>query len=313
MKTALLILNPAARGAHLLKAQLPAIAARLQQSGYSTQVVETDQMVETRPASPLPQLSSCDLVLACGGDGTAHHVVQALAHTRTPLGIIPLGTANALARNLRLPLHPTPALERLLTYAPVRIPLGQIVTERETRYFLLMAGCGPDGALLHGLSAAHKARFGRAAYYAHAFRLFFTRRWPAFEVTWNAADGTANQTTAIGLMASRVPDLGGIFTGLTSRARITSPTLHVQLLRPPATLSLPAWFALTGSRLPNPWLQTLDVEEIACRPIASGSSPSGSSPSVYAQADGEPLGTLPFRLRILPDALTLLMPPDQSA
>ena len=270
------------------------MAARFAEAGYAVEILET------LPGAPLPELPACDLVLACGGDGTVHHVVQALAQTQIPLGIVPVGTANALARNLQIPLDPLAAIERLLTCKPVRIPLGQIVTAMGTRSFIMMAGCGPDGALIHSLPAKEKARFGRAAYYAHAVRLFFTRRWPSFEVTWSEADGTPHRVSAIGMIASRVPDLGGAFAGLTHRSSLTSSKLRVQILKPPAQLSLAAWFGLTRARLPNPWLQTIEVEELHCR--------STSSHPVYAQADGEPMGPLPFSLSIVPDALTLLMP-----
>ena len=54
----------------------------------------------------------CDTVIACGGDGTAHDVLQGMVGSDAALGIIPLGTANALAHDLRLPLSPAGAAQR---------------------------------------------------------------------------------------------------------------------------------------------------------------------------------------------------------
>ena len=51
----------------------------------------------------------------------------------------------------------------------------------------------------------------------------------------------------------------------------------------------------------NPWLTTLEVEELRCRDLDAG--------HVLAQADAEPMGELPMRMRVVPDALRLLMPP----
>jgi diacylglycerol kinase family enzyme len=292
VKVATLVVNPAAGRARELEARMPAVKALLHSSGYEARVLYTT-------ADGVLEVQDSEVVIACGGDGTAHGIVQGLAKSKVPLGVLPLGTANALARNLGLPMDPLAALERLLTYTPTRIPLGEIETAHERRFFIVMAGCGPDGALVHSLSAAEKSRFGRQAYYAHAARLFVMRRWPAFEVEY-VVDGKRTKARAVGLMASRVSDLGGAFTGLTAQSNLANTRLQVKLLRAPAQISFPAWFGLSRVGLPNPWLRTVEVDEVHCRPL--------SARPVYAQADAEPMGALPITLRMVPDALTLLMP-----
>jgi diacylglycerol kinase family enzyme len=299
VKTATLIVNPAAGNARLFASRLPAIEATLKAAGYEPRVEYTEASADSAKNAAMQAAKTSELVIACGGDGTVNGVMQGLATSRVALGVLPLGTANALARNLGLPMDPLAALERLLTYTPTRIPLGEIETATERRYFVVMAGCGPDGALVHSLSAREKSRFGRQAYYAHAARLFVMRRWPAFAVEYTVK-GQRTSARAVGLMASRVPDLGGAFSGLTARASLMTSQLHVQLLRAPAMLSFPAWFGLSRARLPNPWLTTVNVDEVRCSPIGTR--------TVYAQADAEPMGALPITLRVVPDALTLLMP-----
>jgi diacylglycerol kinase family enzyme len=306
VRHATLIVNPASGRARLLAAQLPAIQMLLTQHGYTSAVAETSSDLHSASRLAAAAASASSLVLACGGDGTVHEVLQALAHTCVTLGVVPLGTANALARNLLLPLDPLAAVARLLTYTPRTIPLGEIATSWQTRLFTVMAGCGPDGALVHALSQPGsqrlKSRFGRTAYYAHAARLFLTRRWPAFQVDFRTVDSTTWHTThAVALMAARIPDLGGLFSGLTRSADLTHPHLHVQLLHPPAQLSFAAWMLFTRLHLPYPWLTFIQAVELRCTPL--------SARPVYAQADAEPIGPLPFNLRILPNALTLLMPP----
>jgi diacylglycerol kinase family enzyme len=106
---------------------------------------------------------------------------------------------------------------------------------------------------------------------------------------------------AVALMASRVPDLGGVFSGVTRQARMTDQRLQVQVVRPPARLSLPAWMACGRMGWPNPWVTTVEAEEVRCVAL--------SERQVYAQADAEPVGTLPMTLRVVPDALLLLLPP----
>lgn len=304
MRLATLIVNPVARQARLFEVQLPAIRALLLDNGYRVNVVRTTSAAGS--AGHLAEAAAEDskLVLACGGDGTVHGVVQGIARTAAILGVVPLGTANALARNLGLPLDPLAAVSRLMTYQPRRIPLGQISTAYGTRWFAVMAGCGPDGMLVDELSRAGgerlKARFGRAAYYGHAARLFFTRRWPRFRAQFRLAESGAWTTVdAVAVMASRVPDLGGVFSGTTRLAQMTDQRLHVQLLRGPGWISLPAWMMCGRLGLPNPWLITVDVEELWC-----------DGAGVYAQADAEGMGQLPMQLRVVPAALSVLMPPD---
>jgi len=299
MRTVTLIVNPAAGRVRLLWTQLPEITASLAEHGYDTAVAETSGGDGSACELAVVAARTSSLVLACGGDGTVHGVVQGLAHTEAVLGVIPLGTANALARNLGIPLDPLEAVTRLMSYTPRRIPLGEIETAAGTLLFAVMAGCGPDGLLIHELSsmggAQLKSRFGRAAYYGHAARLFFTRSWPEFGVEVRMA-GAWTSTEAVAAMASRVGDLGGAFSGTTRKARMTDERLHVQVLRGPGWVSLPAWMICGRLRLPNPWLRTLDVDELRC-----------TGEGVYAQADAEPMGPLPMRLRIVPDALWLLM------
>ena len=309
--TVTLIVNPAAGRARLFKRQTEQSAGLLAGRGCTLRVVETTAEAGSGARLAREAAVRSVAVIACGGDGTVHDVIQGLARTGVPLGVLPLGTANALARNLALPLDPLAALERLLRYEVVTVPLGEITTATGMRWFVVMAGCGPDGALVHALTgeaaARFKARFGRSAYYLQAARLFLTRRWPAFTVEYRMARAMAGAgsdagewttTRAAAVMASRVPDLGGVFSGLTPRAGLLATGLEVYLLRGPAHLAFAAWFTLSRLGLPNPWLEAVEVEEVRC---------SGEG-LVYAQADAEPLGGLPVAMRVVPGALCLLMP-----
>jgi diacylglycerol kinase family enzyme len=100
------------------------------------------------------------------------------------------------------------------------------------------------------------------------------------------------------MMASWVPDLGGLFSGVTSRPSVMDNRMHVQLVRGPAWLSLPAWLLLGGR---GPWVSEIDPDELRCIPL--------NNRPIYAQADAEPMGTLPITLRFVPNALKLLTPP----
>ena len=184
-------------------------------------------------------------VFACGGDGTVHDVLQGLAGTKALLGIIPSGSANALAQELGIPRNPVQAaqsfhpdhLTHLRTTAIHRV--GQ-----STLYSLCMAGAGPDGLLMYRMLTVNRAGLGRWRYYEHALRLFCSHRFTPFRVVVQQSGGRQTERIVVSAMALRIGDLQGVFRGLARGASIHSDSLHVILVAPPARLTLPLWFLL---------------------------------------------------------------------
>lgn len=111
-----------------------------------------------------------DLVIAAGGDGTVSEVASALRQSGVPLGILPCGTANLLARNLRLPLNNLGAATRLAFTGTDRPIDVAVISYRladgttEVRPYFVMAGFGIDADMVSGTGAAAKKRFGWLAY-----------------------------------------------------------------------------------------------------------------------------------------------------
>ncbi len=247
-------------------------------------------------------------MFACGGDGTVHEVLQGLVSesgARTAaLGVIPLGSANALARHLGLSLDPLKAALQQVDASPREIPVGKVECGGQARYFTVMAGAGPDGALVYSLATAQKSNFGRLAYYLRAARLFATRRFDPFAVEFaDAASGDPVTQRAVSVMAARVDDLGGLFSGLTSRgAGVQDTQLRLVILSPPAWLSLPLWFisGWLGLNSVNRFLRCVKASGFTCRPL--------SVTSPYFEADGEWLGRIPMRVTVVRDALRILAP-----
>ncbi|WEV77592.1 diacylglycerol kinase family protein [Janibacter cremeus] len=146
-----------------------------------------------------------DVVCPLGGDGTIRAVAVALAGTRTPMGLLPRGTGNLLARNLDIPFG-TDITEALrvacsgrnkaidvgwLELDPVEEPATEDTGQAEEPIegppvdrhpFLVMAGMGLDAEIMSGTSEELKNRVGWTAYFVTGGRKLFVKR---FRVRWS--------------------------------------------------------------------------------------------------------------------------------
>lgn len=106
-----------------------------------------------------------DLVIGAGGDGTIRLVADALAGTAIPLGLVPAGTGNLLARNLGIPLDPASAIEVAFAGHTQRIDLVELtVDDRRREHFAVMAGVGIDAMIMDETDPRLKDTIGWAAY-----------------------------------------------------------------------------------------------------------------------------------------------------
>lgn len=101
-----------------------------------------------------------DRVIVAGGDGTLKNFAEKLIETNIPMGIIPIGTANCLARELNIPLNPIKAANLIFNNKTANIDVG-IANER---VFLTMASAGIDAETVKEVSPVAKQIIGGAAY-----------------------------------------------------------------------------------------------------------------------------------------------------
>jgi diacylglycerol kinase (ATP) len=311
-----LIYNPASgRNRSRRIGQLRDIAEALSALGHKVDLLSTtapgSAAIQAREAS----INGADVVFACGGDGTIHEVIQGLisetGENTVALGILPLGSANALARHLHLSLDPMTAVLQQIHGTTQTISMGKLLYADELRYFTVMAGAGPDGALAYEVVTGTKSSLGRFAYYLHAARLFVTRQFSPFEIEYcEMSSGNKRIRRAASVMAVRVDDLGGLFSKLIGRhAPVHDGYLRIFILGPPAILSLPLWFASgwLSRHHWNPFLTLADVSEFSCRPL-----PDSVSDAAHIQVDGEWVGRLPMKVSLAPNSLRILIPSPQK-
>lgn len=131
--------------------------------------------------------SGAKKILVAGGDGTLRQVVQEVAQKNLPIGIIPIGTGNVLARNLKLPLTLDAAVRRALDGKPYEIDLGLAKVVRpdgslEEYLFTGIAGVGMDAKLMQNTQDQLKKKVGWIAYIEGGIRSL-PLKFERFDVT----------------------------------------------------------------------------------------------------------------------------------
>lgn len=313
MRRVALIYNPASgQSSSRRRLAIGQAAAVLLEAGIEVETLETSAPGSAGRLAEDAARRGCDTVIACGGDGTVHEVLQSLVGTDVALGVVPLGTANALAADLGLNTSPVKAMRRLLQAQPVRVPVGRIsyrnsAGKDHARYFTVAAGVGADALFLSRLDAGLKRRFGYVLYLIEGMRVWATHSFPLFEAVFEEGESCRPRTVEISqLLAIRIRDFGGVLHNLAPGA-----TLHNHGLRLVAfkTRSRYQYFrfllaVLFGRQTFTRQIELLDAVSVECRPR------NRSRTRIFAEADGELLGHLPVRIEIVPQALNLLIPPN---
>jgi diacylglycerol kinase (ATP) len=147
-----------------------AMEESLQRKGWgNTLWLETSVEDPGRAMTKQAVAEEVDLVIGAGGDGTIRYVAGGLAHTGIPLGLIPVGTGNLLARNLDLPLEEEDAIEVAIDGQVCLVDLVRItVDDRPPEHFAVMAGIGVDAMTMDETDEDLKDKVGSAAYFVAA-------------------------------------------------------------------------------------------------------------------------------------------------
>jgi YegS/Rv2252/BmrU family lipid kinase len=239
-----------------------------------------------------------DLILVCGGDGTLNEVINGMAPANVPLAILPGGTANIAAKELRLPRDPLRAACELVNWSPRRLALGLATgPSGARRYFFSVAGVGFDAYVIHRLSSSFKMSAGVAAYVLEALRQVWRYSFPRFRC---GIDGTPRHATLA--VVHRTSRYAG-WLRMAPGASLFEPRLSVCLFKSAHRLR---HFAYAAAVLARQHLRLSDVELVETRKVECAASESGAR--IYFELDGELAGELPASFEVVPDALTVLVP-----
>ena len=179
-------------------------------------------------------VSGADLVIVCGGDGTVREVCAELAGTGIPVGIVPAGTGNLLARNLDIPLYLRSAIDVALNGQDRAIDLVTVGGDNlEDTHFMVMAGMGFDAAIMEGVNEDIKKKIGWVAYVFSALKSLM---FPAVKVEIQVDD---EEPTTHRARTVVVGNVGFLQAGmpLLPDATIDDGLLDVVILHPKKFLS----------------------------------------------------------------------------
>jgi len=294
-----IILNPAAGQddpARLRRLVGGAFAARR----ASFDLAETERAahatVLAREAAALGYRAVC----VVGGDGTLAEAATGLVGTDTPLAVIPRGTANQVAHNLRIPTNTEEAVELALSDTSAAVDLGRI----GDRVFALVAGAGFDAAVMASATRGLKERWGFAAYVFAAVKEALAAQPVDFRIT---ADGQNLQLRAVSVMLANVGELFAHFLPfplpLAPRPRNSwqDGLLDVVVVAPRNVIDVPGvlWKAMgrhykgNDDRLLHFQARRVEID---------------ADPSIAVQIDGDPAGVTPIRAEAVERAIRIIAP-----
>lgn len=238
-----------------------------------------------------------DAVFTLGGDGTAMEVVGALAGRGVPVGVLPGGTGNLIARTIGVPLRISRAVPALVEGVVADVDLGVLTGDGPPRHFAFAAGVGIDADMIERTPARLKRRLGVLAYVLSATRALLARREFVVRAT---VDGRAIERRASAVM---IANFGAVFDALFTLGpgiRQDDGVLDLCIFAPRTTPEA----LLVLYRLARRDFR--EHPSLLYRPGRRFRIE--TDPSLAVQADGDLLGRTPFEVTVEPLAARLLVP-----
>ncbi|GAA1946483.1 diacylglycerol kinase [Microbacterium deminutum] len=292
-----LLVNPAARAGSHRGAGAEA-AERLRAHGIRTTIISAGSAAESSDLLRTAIGLGTDAVVVAGGDGTVHLAIQELAGSGIPLGIIPAGTGNDMAAAVGLrELDVAAAADTIAAGRTRRIDLARVTrTDGSTEYFGSVLASGFDSRVNDRANAMRWPR-GGSRYNIAILIEFLTLRGIPYDVELVLDDGSA-QRIAGDLVMATIGN-GGTYGGgipICPDADPSDGLLDVAIVRPAGRLRL-------LRLLPRVYKGThASVDEVSMFRVRTARL---AASGVTAYADGDPIGTLPLAVEVVPGALSL--------
>lgn len=313
-------------GRCVMRREMDYVADYLECHGWTVVVHETRAPLEGTMLARQAAARGADVVIAAGGDGTVNEVASGLAHTNTAMGVLPIGTTNVWALQVRIPalnpLGPAPGLARWMTaleeqmdytlpinpYRSVLLNAARILVEGRTRtvdlgqangrYFLLWAGVGLDAAVTANVPLEDKKIFGAWAFVGTGLDVMREYKSARVRLT---LDGEVREANSSLIVASNIRLYGGLLA-LGAQARVDDGKLDVCVFKGEGFFNYAQHLfkVAVGQHLRDPQVEYYQAREITVE----------SSPPLPVHVDDEPFAETPVTIRVVPRALKVILPND---
>jgi diacylglycerol kinase (ATP) len=294
----LLITNPAA--ARTRASAVDVLMRTFAAAGWSAEVLATGGPGDARRIAAEGVAQGMDIVAVFGGDGTTMQAAAALVGTDVALGVIPGGTGNLLAGNLRIPSAPARAARALVTARPKLFDLGRMQRPDGEHYFAVACGAGYDARVMAETLSEHKRRWGMAAYVATTLRLIREIRSTDHIIT---IDGVVYDANAAMVLVANCGEVIPPYIRLGAGIRPDDGLLDVVVVRANgfAQSVRAVWDLLRMA----PEVDGLDTYVGYARGREVRVE---THPVQPVQLDGEPGGETPFTATVVPKAIRIMVP-----
>jgi diacylglycerol kinase (ATP) len=295
MRKILLFVNPVLQKKRARRNDVARVTQVFRDAGAAVDILETGENRAAGPKARKAVAQGYDAIVVCGGDGTIFDVIQGLAGSAVPLGIIPFGTGNVMAQNLKVPKSAEAAARWILRSRPFPAPLGKITCctaeGRDSWLFAMAAGMGMHAALMSEARRSGKDVTGRAAYFVAGGKLLLHHAVQPFNVAITTTSGSVIHEQVCEAVAVRVAELnrwrpgGGLSFPFLRLATVAGDS-RSRLAR----ASYDALFRSGGARdreqSDDAAAIYRDVVRVVCSPTPERTYKS----AIAVQADGEVLG-----------------------
>ncbi len=290
----LILINPVAGPTRPKAEGWEWLEAMFADAGFQTEIRLTQAPGEARRLAAEAVAAGVERILVVGGDGTLNEVVQAIAHTRTVLGIIPAGTVNVLANEFGIPTDYQAAARIAVGGDCVSIDLGRA----NGRYFTMMLGIGYDAMVTYAMWPMLKKIAGQLAYVASGVQNFFTHR--ASRLRLRIDGGRRLRRLGYLLVVSNTRLYGGPGRTVNELADTRDGLLDLTLFRSRrwyhVIFGLTRVFFGRGKRFAR--IEAMQVRSVDIT----------SSRRLPYQLDGDYVGHTPVTISVHPRALRLMVP-----
>jgi YegS/Rv2252/BmrU family lipid kinase len=294
----LIIVNPKAGQdtlANLRRKLGGAFAAR----GINFDIVPTEYSGHATELARAAAQAGFAQVCVVGGDGSIAEAATGLVGTDVPLGVIPRGTANQVALNLKIPIALEKAVDVAVNGKPQAIDVGQI----DGKAFALVAGCGFDAAVMGSATRELKERWGFGAYIYAALKQALSATPARFCIT---TEETKLEVSGVSVMIANV---GALFTKyLPIRFPLTPQPLSswhdgvfdIVVIAPQ---NFPDWATVLWNAARMKFGGNDRLIHLRARQVTIE-----SDPLVPTQIDGDPTGETPLTATVLEQGVRIMLP-----